>query len=334
MRAFSLSLAAPVAALVLASPLMTVACGSDSTGTLDAGSTDGGAVDSAAPVDGSVEGNDCITYTPAEIQGTAAGSFARADEVVRVNLPRTDRGGGLLKVTYEATGVPLNGRIFLGAATEFRAETGDFGDGLGGGATPTIYYRLAGDREYQLGVLPADFDEERPSRNVYKFTYSYQPLADCYEANDTAAAAKRIPTDAPLTASGHAGITEPDFLNVKESGTDWYAFTLAAPRTVTLRATLPGMGNERGGNSGFFTLFEGDGTTEISCEGGNSVAETSHVASTEQVETCPVSLPAGRYLVRYASSFASDPAASAVNVTPPVSWTSPYTFTLATAATK
>mgnify|MGYP000656189050 CR=1 FL=1 len=134
MRAFSLSLAAPVAALVLASPLMTVACGSDSTGTLDAGSTDGGAVDSAAPVDGSVEGNDCITYTPAEIQGTAAGSFARADEVVRVNLPRTDRGGGLLKVTYEATGVPLNGRIFLGAATEFRAETGDFGDGLGGAA--------------------------------------------------------------------------------------------------------------------------------------------------------------------------------------------------------
>lgn len=322
MRSFQRSLA--VAATTTLG-LVAAACGSEATvsPTADSGVTDGG-----PPGDAAAEPNDCVPYTPATIAGTASGSFTRADEVVRVDLPRTDVGGGLLEVNYVANGVPLNGRLFLGAGTDFRAETGDFGDGLGGGATPTIYYRLAGERSYQLGVLPADFDEARPSRNVYKLTYTYQPLADCYEANDTAAAAKRIPTNTLITASGHAGITEPDFLNVKVSGTDWYAFTLAAPRKVTLRATLPGMGREGGGNSGSFAILEEDGETEVGCEGGNGTAATSHVAPTEQVQTCAVTLPAGRHLVRYSSSFVSDPAASAVNVTPPVSWTTPYTFTV------
>lgn len=286
------------------------------TPTADGGATDGGA-----------EPNDCVPYTPASISGTKEGTFATGDDIVKVKLPETDVGGGLLKVTYEAKVQPLVGSIWLGegAPTDApRAETSAFGPGVTNADPAVVYFRLAGKKSYEVGVKPFFFADD-PAKDGYKMTYTYEPQNDCYEGNDTSATAKRIPVNTTITASLHTGIGPTDTGLVKESGEDWYAFTLAAPKTVQLKAFLPGKDGDGGKNSTLMTVFQADGVTAAQCN--LEVMETNPVADTENVETCSGALAAGRYLVKL-EHFVSQASSTAVNTAPHKSWNTPYTFSI------
>ena len=298
------------------------ACGSSTettpTPTADGGATDGGA-----------EPNDCVPYTPASISGTKEGTFATRDDIVKVKLPETDVGGGLLKVTYEAKVQPLVGSIWLGegAPTDApRAETSAFGPGVTNADPAVVYFRLAGKKSYEVGVKPFFFADD-PAKDGYKMTYTYEPQNDCYEGNDTSATAKRIPVNTTITASLHTGIGPTDTGLVKESGEDWYAFTLAAPKTVQLKAFLPGKDGPAGKNSTLMTVFQADGVTAAGCASGEGLLTTNPVADTENVETCSGSLAAGRYLVKL-EHFVSQASSTAVNTAPHKSWNTPYTFSI------
>lgn len=303
----------------------SAACGSSSD-TTPTPTTDAGATDSAT--DAGAEPNDCVPYTPAAISGTKEGTFATADDIVKVKLPETDVGGGLLKVTYEAKVQPLVGSIWLseGAPTDApRAETTAFGPGVTNADPAVVYFRLAGKKSYEVGVKPFFFAGD-PAKDGYKMTYVYEPQNDCYEGNDAASAAKRIPVNTTITASLHTGIGATDTGLVKESGEDWYAFTLAAPKTVQLKAFLPGKDGADGKNSALLSIFQADGTTAAECANLQQMA-TNPVSDTENVETCSGALPAGRYLVKM-EHFVSQASSTAVNTAPHKSWNTPYTFTI------
>src|SRR5690606_33558236 len=99
-------------------------------------------------------------------------------------------------------------------------------------------FRAHGNTNYELVVRPAFslYDDEDTSWSV---SWSYQPLLDCYEGNDTIATAKRIPVGVPVEAYAHTGILADDQVLVRPSGVDFYTFELTEPTTVRLRATKP-----------------------------------------------------------------------------------------------
>lgn len=286
--------------------------GSSGTGT-DAGGSSG---------DGGSDVGECVPYAPATLTGQKAGSFTDGT-IVKIDVPETDLGGGLLKVTYTQQG-PVTASLFLGIGANPevpRVETTAFGPGVTDEAPAVVTYRLAGKRSYTLGIQSFSFD---PDKAGYTVAYEYQPLADCYESNDTQTAARRIPVNTTITAQHHTGIDGDDTSLVSESGDDWYSFVLAAAKTVKLTAFLPGKDGADGANSTLITVYTADGVTAAACTGQGSMA-TDPVAATEAVETCEGALASGTYLVAV-THLASQKSSTAVNEPVHSSWNTPYTL--------
>lgn len=303
------------AVIVAATTSQLVACSCSESSPVDAARTD----------DATTDLGECVPYTGAEISGTSSGSFASADEIVKIALPVTDVGGGLLRVTYQAHNQPMVGSIWLGEGArsdEARHVTAAFGPGVAD-STAVVYYRLAGNKRYEIGVQSYSFDDS--GEDDYTITYAYEPQPDCYEANDTRSAARRIPLDTTITASLHAGIGTEDGDIVSATGEDWYTFELTAPKVVQLRGFLPGKEGADGVNSAMLTIFTADGTTAADCGGGEGSFETDPVSPTESVETCEGTLAAGTYYVRL-GYFVSQYAVTGNNEAPHRSWNTPYTF--------
>jgi len=292
------------------------------TGTGGSTSTSSGST-ATTGAGGGTDLGDCVPYAPATIADKKSGAFASGDDYVKFELPKTDLGGGLLKVTYVQAG-PVTAAIFLAEGAEPnvpRDETTAFGPGVTDDAPAVVYYRLAGNKSYQLGIKSFVYNADKPS---YSVEYSYEPLVDCYEANDTSAAARRVPVNTTITAYHHTGIGKDDTGLVNDTGDDWYYFELDASKTVKLQGVLPGKDGPDGGNSAQFTVYTADGTTTPACSGSETF-ETDPVAPKPSVETCSGELAAGKYLVRL-KHFASQFSATSVNGTFNASWNTPYTF--------
>lgn len=286
------------------------------------GRGEGGASDGGEATDGGGDLGECVSYAPASISGKKTGVFTSA-EVVKIPLPETDVGGGLLKVTYTQD-APVVGSLFLpegASAADPRAETGAFGPGIGSGGPGVVYYRLAGKKAYELGVKPFSFDDTKAN---YGVEYVYEPLVDCYEANNSLAAAKRVPVNETITAYHHTGIDTNDTGSLNESGDDWYFFELSSEKRVKLKGVLPGKDGATGGNSALFTVYTADGEAQPACSGSGAF-ETNPVSDTEAVETCDGALSAGKYFVKLAH-FVSQPSSSGVNESFNKSWNTAYTF--------
>ena len=103
-------------------------------------------------------------------------------------------------------------------------EVRAFGDGLAPGIEPgetgSFHVRLQGNTTYELRVVPLNFRDDEP--NGYTVEYAYEPLVDCYEANDTRETAKRIPLDTPIKAFLHPGIGPNSSRIVSFTADDWY----------------------------------------------------------------------------------------------------------------
>lgn len=309
---------ASVTTLFLASTLVAFAHGgctiqpsttpADASTPTDATATDGGAADRG----------ECTDYTPAKVDAAKSGTFASAQDVVKLPLPTTDVGGGLLAITMKATSQPFEVGVWLlegDKASEQRTEADVDADG-----TASYTARLAGGKTYELRITPLDFRADKA--NGYGVEAKYEPLVDCYEGNDTRAAAKRIPTDRAITAHLHAGIGPNDSRLVGPTGDDWYWFELAEPKKVSLALTIPGE------STAYFQLRDAKDEV-VRCEDPNESVEMPGTETRETFTTCAASLEAGRYWVRAGLANSEEPS-TGPNLAVPKSWREPYTLTVVT----
>lgn len=259
---------------------------------------------------------DCVRYTPAEIAGSRSGAFTSNTDVATIPLPVTDVGGGLLKITVAAQTQATEVSVWLGQGDkkdEARWEASVLDD-----ATGSFYVRLAGGLAYELRAHPTNFRDDRT--NAYTVTWTYEPLVDCYEANDTLAAAKRIPVGTPIEAYLHAGIGPDDSRLVGTQAEDWYVFELAESKVTTLRVNVPG------DNTAYFSVVDGDGE-EIACDDPNFGMGTSSTDTAETMTSCVATLAPGRYWIKGAIANSEYPGTGIGEPVPP-SWNRAYTLTV------
>lgn len=313
---------ASLTTLVFASSLMALApfayggCTVTTTGGASDASTspDVTAADSGATTDR----GECTEYTPAKLNTSKSGQFASAEDVVKVALPPTDVGGGLLTITMKATSQPFEVGVWLlegDKASEQRTEADVAADG-----TASFTARLAGGKAYELRLTPLDFRADKP--NGYGVEAKYEALVDCYEGNDSRAAAKRIPTDRAITAYLHAGIGPNDSRLVGPSGDDWYTFDLTEAKKVSLSIAIPG-------ESTAYVQLRDAKDEVVRCDDPNFGVEMPGTETKESFTTCTTSLGPGRYWIK-AGLANSEEASAGPNVAVPTSWRTPYTVTVVT----
>jgi hypothetical protein len=260
-----------------------------------------------APDGGGV--GDCVTYTPAMVAGSRSGRFTRIDEAERVAVSVPDRGGGLVRVTLQASAA-TSVTVFLQGRPEDENHEGVL---LTNEPEKSFLFRAHGNKTYELEVKA--FITPPAGGSSWAVSWTYEPNVDCYEPNDTAATARRIPLDTPITAFAHAGIIEGDGVLVGPGLLDYYAFELTEPTTVRLAVTRPS------DTAIAFELF--DLTTETS----TLVSSDLFAAAGVQSFSDELELPAGVHGVRV-SSFASQRSTLGLPATPPADWNRPYTFSV------
>ncbi len=314
----SLSMLSALGAVLIACTVQDNSSSPDSCPTPDGGpaevTQDGGTPDGATGEDL----GECTPYTPATIAGTKTGSFAANDDVVTIPLPATDVGGGLLKITMTAERA-LETSIWLLEGE--KKDEGRWEAGVMDGETGSFHVRLQGNTTYELRVVPLNFRDDEP--NGYTVEYAYEPLVDCYEANDTRETAKRIPLDTPIKAFLHPGIGPNSSRIVSFTADDWYWFELPEERSVTLRGNLPG------DNTAYFSVRDSEDAT-VYCDDRNFGMSTDSASTAQDVATCTGTLPAGKYWVKAAIDNSEYPG-TGTGEPVPTSWNNPYTLTIETA---
>jgi len=260
---------------------------------------------------------DCVDYVPASLSGTKTGAFTAKDDVIKIELPQTDIGGGLLEVTLTAQTQSVAAEVWL-LSGEKRNEARTNAVVLDG-QTGATTVRLHGKTTYELRVLANNYEDGRS--NGYTVAYTYTPLVDCYEGNDTRSAAKRVPVNVPIRAYLHPGIGPDDGTLVGPTAADHYTFELDEPKKVTLRGALPA-----GGTTAYFAVKDAS-AADVPCDDPQERMGTDPTATTRDVATCTAQLPAGKYWVEVAYAN-SGPAATGVGSPVPAEWKAPYTMTI------
>lgn len=170
-------------------------------------------------------GHDCTPYPADPMDGEDHGEWSAPNTTIEktVDIP-DDRGGGYL--TYRVFGA-------RNAEPSVSVTTGTGGGAITGSSsagTPLRHTRIGGfaaapGQTYDVAIMDfVNCDYYAPQPCPADFTWTYQPLMDCYEPNDDAASAKRIPLNRPIEAYGVGGYLD----NFYRSGPieDWYEFTL------------------------------------------------------------------------------------------------------------
>ncbi|MBX3200799.1 MAG: hypothetical protein KF894_21860 [Labilithrix sp.] len=276
--------------------------GGDSGVAPDAATDDPDAADAAPP-----ELDECVVYEPAVIEGVKEGSFADGDDVQFELITVNDPGGGLVTVTVDSYGA-------AGAEVQVRHADGATRVGFDNTSVttnPKLVFRAGGGESYRLEVMPPSAFNAAGS--AYKFSWSYEPIVDCYEKNDDKASAKRIPVDTEITAYDHAGV-KASMGPIITSGTDdWYRFVLDEPKTVRLVTSHPRPIVE-------FLLIDGADKTRI--RQARTSEEAIQASNTAALE-------AGEYFVHFESTTSLTSAVPGDREVPAF-WTQPYTLRVET----
>ena len=253
-------------------------------------------------------------YTPAEIEGTESGEFTANDDVKSFDLPATDLGGGLLHVTVSPHNVEVGLWLAEGEKADEQRWEGSYSDPEQ--ASGSFYLRLHGGKSYQLRAYPLNYSVDEP--NPYRVSWTYEPLVDGYEPNETVEQAKRIPISKPISAYAHA--IGPDSRLVGSVADDWYKFELTEDKTVKLSV-------DRGAeHSSYFAVLDGEGAP-VSCADTNFAMSIGPAQPGTVFETCEGPLSAGTYWVHVGIGNSEYPGTGTGEELPP-HFKANYTFTV------
>jgi len=295
------------AAMLAACTLQPIDGSKDSNG-------DGGADGGAAPLPdaGSADAagselHECEVYAPATVEGIKEGAFTGPDDVQTATIDVNDPGGGLVTVVVDKFGE-------AGAVIEMghkEASGGGASDSSAVTTNPKLVYRVGGGESYTINIKP--LHAYNATGSDYKFSWSYEPLIDCYEKNDDKVSAKRIPIDTDITAHGHAGVRASMSTLITSGTDDWYRFVLDEPTTVRLVTNHPRPIVE-------FLLIDANDKTLI--RQARTSEEAVQASNSAQLEP-------GEYFVHYESTTSLEAAMGGEGEVPP-HWTQPYTLRVET----
>jgi hypothetical protein len=243
------------------------------------------------------------------VMGSASGRFTRIDESQRVAVAVPDRGGGLVRVRLQASAA-TSVTVFLQGRPEDENHEGVL---LTSEPERSFLFRAQGNKTYELEVKA--FITPPMGGSTWTVSWTYEPNVDCYEPNDTAMTARRIPLDTPITAFAHAGIIEGDGVLVGAGLLDFYSFELTEPASVRLSAT-------RAGDAALVFEFIDLSTSAPLLISTDLFAAPKVPSFSDEVE-----LPAGVHGVRV-SAFVSQPSTLGLPAMVPADWNQPYTLSV------
>jgi len=187
---------------------------------------------------------ECSADQPTPSSGMRSGAWTPSARSTRVPVVIADPSGGLVEVTLTVTDVPGEVNVFLQGRPIEEVHYGVLAlvDQQPPQKTRRFTFRAQGRSTYELDVA-AFVTPHANETGAWTVAWQYSPLSDCYEPNDTQAAAKRIPVGLPITAFAHPGISAGDGLLVGRGLLDFYKFELTAPTTVRLSGCTPKLRN-------------------------------------------------------------------------------------------
>lgn len=264
--------------------------------------------DGEPPASGNSPG--CVKYEPAKVAGNQRGVWKTREDQQVVAIDVSDPGGGLVKVTIGVTGTPTTANVrvkgLTGEANEVGVNVGAGGEKQGG-----FVFRAQGGQHYELVLKPfvglADGD------NSYSLSWSYEPLVDCYEHNDTKETARKIAVGESVQADAHAGMIAGDGLRVGPALVDFYKFELTAKTKLRLAVTKPD------DSALVFEVLDAQ-------DAGLASVDPVGAGGTELVSD-DAELEAGTYWVRVAA-FVGQATTQDSKEPIPAGWNRPYKFSL------
>lgn len=256
---------------------------------------------------------ECSSEQPQATTGQQSGAWTPTALHARVPLTIADPSGGLVEVTLTVTDVPGEVGVTVPGDPDYRSGVLAWVDEQPPRKTRRFTFRAQGQQTYELDV--AAFSTPGAGESAaWTVSWRYTPNPDCYEPNDTLAAAKRIPLDVPITAFAHPGIRPGEVVLVRNGLLDFYRFELSAPTTVRLAVKQPYEAQVS------FELWDGAANAPL--------AATDLFAAPDVVSTsAEVELAAGTWYVRV-SPFVDDYGATPDDQPAPAYWSLPYTLTV------
>lgn len=245
------------------------ACGeSDVAGASDASTNSDASTDLDASTDADAAATDtCYATTPSDGIASKSWSTAGNDDIGEVTITApADPGGGYFEVELKAehsavrpwievTAGAEGGAIVNGSSASFDVPVRR----VAFAAAPSQSYKI---RAWQFFAAP---------REAYPVSYSiewkFTSLVDCYEPNDTAAAAQPVAFDQTIEAYATAGHV--DNSTDYDRYLDWYSFELTEAATVSAEMTqAPGTDLRMR-----IRIFDEAGTRQLGSGGGSAPGE-------------------------------------------------------------
>lgn len=259
------------------------------------------------------EDDECVEYTPDEIDGSHAGTWVDFPDQVVLPIDIGDPGGGLIRVAVTVADTATSVIVRRRGAPDEEVHYG-VDAGVGEAREEMFVFRAQGDTAYDLILTP--FASPGDEDNSYAATWTYEPNIDCYEHNQTVETARRIPLDRPIEAFAHAGIVVGDSTMVGPGMIDFYRIELAEPTRVRLAFIKPD------DDSMLVELW--DPAIEYAILGVDYLAP-----GDVEVHSDEIDLAAGTHYIRI-GPFVSEASTWDFSEPLPARWNTPYTLTVQT----
>lgn len=257
--------------------------------------------------------DECEEYVPEVVEGSHSGVWVDLSDQVILPIDITDPGGGLVRVKVTAGATATSSFVRRRGAPDEEIHYG-VDAGVGEANEETFVFRAQGATSYDLILSP--FISPADGDNSYSTEWKYEPILDCYEANQTVETARRIPLDTPIVAYAHAGIVAGDGTMVGPSMIDFYRVELDEPTRVRLAFIKP--------DDDSLVVEFWDPEIEYGIVGVDFLAPGGVEVYSDELE-----LAAGTHYIRL-SPFVSEPSTWNVAEPLPPRWTTPYTLAVQT----
>ncbi|NOY93529.1 MAG: hypothetical protein GXP55_20285 [Deltaproteobacteria bacterium] len=261
----------------------------------------------------SPELHECVPYTATSSSDTITGAYAVVnDQPIDSLTAPDDPGGGFFELVLTTDNADLSpGFIVTAMGDESGAIIASTAAGSMDPTTMVGGFSAAPGQVYKIEFTAGQNAPADSYPIAFTLNWTFTGTMDCYEANDTADAARQVPVGTRIEAFSLAGF-ETNSLPAKPYD-DWYKVVLNRAATIESELITP-----PGDHRMRIRFWEADGTTQLANAGGSAGGETF---------TASASLEAGTYLMSVEVGDA-DYAEFWADREPPSFWRTPYTVDL------